>query len=277
MLQPSDLLARFGGVAHGTFLQQYGCTRRTLASAAKQGSIHRVRNGVYALSSVDPKLLAAAAHGGELTCADALRAHGVWVLPDPDRTVHVWLGAAGRRHPHSGCACVVHHSPGRAGLGLASVATALVHAYRCLDHEAFFAAYESAWNRRLISASDRKRIRRELPKSAGWLLDLARSDAESGLESLLRLRCHLLGIRLDCQVDIPGVGRVDFVVAGRVILEVDGRLNHAGPDRRHRDLMRDATASALGYESLRFDYAMVVHEWEVVVSAILPAVNRARV
>lgn len=277
MLPPSDLLARFGGVAHGTFLQQYGCTRRSLASAAKQGSIHRVRNGVYALPPADPKVLTAAAHGGELTCADALRAHGVWVLPAEDPTVHVWLGAAGRRHTHPGCSCIVHHSPGRAGIGLASVTSALIHAYRCLDREAFFAAYESAWNKRLISASDRKRIRRELPTSIAWLLDLARPDAESGLESLLRLRCHLLGIRLDCQVDIPGVGRVDFVVAGRVILEVDGRLNHAGPDKRHRDLMRDAAASALGYESLRFDYAMVLHQWDTVLSAVRSAIGRAQV
>ncbi|MFF3028955.1 endonuclease domain-containing protein [Microbacterium sp. NPDC057944] len=100
-------------------------------------------------------------------------------------------------------------------------------------------------------------------------------DAESGLESLLRLRLHLLGIRLDCHVDIAGVGRVDFVVGRRLILEVDGRENHAGVDRRHRDLMRDAAASARGFETLRFDYAMVVHEWPSVVAAIEQALLRA--
>lgn len=221
-------------------------------------------------------MVTAAAHGGELTCAGALRAHGVWVLPEADADVHVWLGRAGRRHVHDDCTCVVHHSAGRAGVGLASVATALVHAYRCLDREAFFAAYESAWNKRLISASDRQRIRRELPKSAMWLLDLARPDAESGLESLLRLRLHLLGIRLDCQVEIAGVGRVDFVVARRLILEVDGRENHADAVRRHKDLVRDAAASAAGYETLRFDYAMVLYDWGRVAAAILSAIDRAR-
>ncbi|WP_300268668.1 DUF559 domain-containing protein [Microbacterium sp.] len=107
------------------------------------------------------------------------------------------------------------------------------------------------------------------------MLDLARSDAASGLESLLRLRLHLLGIRLDCQVNIDGVGRVDFVVGGRVILETDGKENHAG-ELRHKDLMRDAAASALGYETLRFDYAMVVHNWDVVAAAILPAIGRSQ-
>lgn len=175
--------------------------------------------------------------------------------------------------PHDGCRCVTHYSPGRAGLGVAPVAAALVHAYRCLGQEAFFAAYESAWNKRLLPASDRRRVREQLPVSARWLLDLARPDAESGLESILRLRLHLLGIRLESQVTIPGVGRVDFVVAGRVILEIDGRENHTG-DRRHRDLMRDAAASAAGFETLRFDYALVLYDWDRVVAAILPAIAR---
>ncbi|WP_407358471.1 endonuclease domain-containing protein [Microbacterium sp. LTA6] len=275
MFEPADLLARLGGIARGALLQGYGCTRRQLSDEVRKGSIRRIRTGVYGLWTTDPDVVTAAAHGGALTCADALRAHGVWVLPDSDAVVHVWLGGSGRTHPHGGCTCVRHYSPGTASLGIAPVAAALVHAYGCLEREAFFAAYESAWNKRLITPHDRVRIRKELPKSAEWLLDLARHDAQSGLESLLRLRLHLLGIRLDCQVDIDGVGRVDFVAGGRLILEVDGRENHAGADRRHRDLMRDAAASALGYETLRFDYAMVIHDWDAVIAAILPALGRA--
>lgn len=274
MLTPKELLSRFGGIARGTYLQQYGCTRDHLASAVQAGEIHRVRPGVFALPSLDRKITTAAAHGGELTCADALRARRVWILPDENKEVHVWLGRAGRRHPHTGCACIQHRSAGTAQVGYASVATALIHAYRCLTEEAFFAAYESAWNWRLITASDRRRIRAELPKKAAWMLDLARSDSQSGLESLLRFRLHLLGIILECQVDIDGVGRVDFVAGGRLIIEVDGRENHAKPERRHNDLVRDAAASAVGYESLRFDYSLVVYNWEVVVDAILPALAR---
>jgi len=274
MFEPADLLARLGGIARGTTLQSYGCTRRQLSDAAQKGSIRRIRTGVYGLWTTDPKIVTAAAHGGSLTCADALRSHGVWVLPDADDIVHVWLGGSGRTH-HGKCECMRHYSPGTAGLGFAPVAAALIHAYGCLEREAFFAAYESAWNKRLITPHDRARIRKELPKSAAWLLDLARHDSQSGLESLLRLRLHVLGIRLDCQVDIDDVGRVDFVVGGLLILEVDGKENHAGVDNRHKDLMRDASASARGYETLRFDYAMVVHHWETVVAAILPALRRA--
>jgi len=276
MIEPADLLHTLGGIARGTLLQQFGSTRAHLAVAARAGTIIRVRQGVYALSTTDPKVVAAAVHGGALTCADALRAHGIWVLPSAATIVHVWLGSSGRRHPHAACECIPHHSPGIADLGLAPVAAALVHAYRYLDHDAFFAAYESAWNKHLLSADDRRRIRRELPRSAQWLLDLARSDAESGLESILRLRLHLLGVRLDCQVVIDGVGRVDFVAERRVIIEVDGRLNHDGPEMRHKDLTRDAAASRLGFETLRFDYAMIIHDWDAVARAVISAVARAR-
>lgn len=276
IFSPADLLERFDGIARGTFLQRFGCTLKQLARATNDGSVVRVRPGVFALPSLDPRVMTAAAHGGELTCAAALRAHGIWVLPDPDDKIHVWLGTGGRRHPHQGCGCLTHYSSGRAGLGTASAATALIHAFRCLEAEAFFAAYESAWNKRLISASDHARIRRELPDSVGWLLDLTRPDAESGLESLLRLRLHLIGIRLDSQVNIDGVGRVDFVLDGRLIFEADGKENHDSSTKRHHDRLRDAAASALGYETLCFDYALIVHDWDRVAAAIIPALARSR-
>ena len=43
---------------------------------------------------------------------------------------------------------------------------------------------------------------------------------------------------------------------------------------RHKDLVRDATASKLGYETLRFDYAQVVHDWPAVQDSILAALER---
>lgn len=276
MLTPTRLLTNTDGIARTAWLTRHGCTKRELADAVEKHEVLRIRRGVFALPGTDPKLLIAARHGGAVSCADALRHHGIWTLPRPDHKVHVWLGGSGRRRPHPRCKefCTTHFSPGTAKLGYAPVAAALIHAYRCLEPEAFFAAYESAWNQRKLTAADRRRIRNELPRSAEWMLDLARPDAQSGLESLLRFRLHLLGLTLESQVAIPGVGVVDFVI-GRVILEVDGRENHSGDERRHNDLMRDANASRAGYETLRFDYTMVIYEWDRIVAAILPALGRS--
>lgn len=77
-------------------------------------------------------------------------------------------------------------------------------------------------------------------------------------------------------MEIPTVGRVDFVIDGMLILEADGMENHDGGSHRHKDLRRDAAASAIGYETLRFDYALIVHDWPVVEAAIIAAISRLR-
>lgn len=275
MLSASQTIRRLGGLARGTHLQTLGFSRRSLSRAVQRGEITRIRDGVFAAGPIDEHVRAATAHGGALTCASLLQMLGIWVLT-PTLVPHVWLGANGHVHRHDGCSCLSHFYRGRPPLGRAPLETALVHFLRCAGDEAFFAAYESALRLRLLTGSARARIRAMIPASARWLANLARPDADSGLESLLRLRLHLLGIRLDCQVVIAGVGKVDFVIGGRLILEADGKENHDGDSKRHRDRMRDAAASALGYETLRFDYAQIVHDWPTVQAAILAALDRLR-
>ncbi|WP_175985826.1 endonuclease domain-containing protein [Microbacterium tenebrionis] len=274
MLSASDTIRRLGGIARGAHLQTLGFTRRTLTNCVRRGEIQRIRDGVFAVEPLDGDIRSATAHGGALTCASVLQLAGIWVL-DTTEVPHVWLGSDRHAHPHDGCACVSHFYRGTPPLGRASLETALVHFRRCAGDEAFFAAFESAWRKRLLSAAARARVRAALPASARWLVDLARSDADSGLESLLRLRLHVLGIRLDCQVSIDGIGRVDFVLGGRLILEADGKKNHDGT-MMHKDRVRDAAASRLGYETLHFDYAQIVHDWPTVQSAICGALDRLR-
>lgn len=262
-------------VARGRRLQKYGITRQSLAVDVKAGRIRRLRSGVFAANSLSPEVATAAMHGGALTCQAALRQYGVWTL-EPAPGAHVWMGANGRIHPHAGCVCTAHFFHGRTQLGIADVATALMHTYLCAGEEAFFVSFESAWNMGLLPPAARAEIRTALPAHARWLADLARGDSESGLESLIRLRLHIIGILVDCQVEIGGVGRVDFVIDSRLIIEADGRDNHSSADHRHRDLMRDAAASRLGYETLRFDYAQIVHDWPTVQRAILAAISREK-
>lgn len=269
-----DFDARDGDVAAARDLLARGMTRNQLRRSHAAGTLIRVRHGVYAVGRAHPLIVLAAAHGGAVACLSALALWGVWVLGAHD--LHVWVGAKGRRHPHDGCRCVDHHDDGVARFGVVSVAQALVQAASCAGRECFFAAYESAWRRGLLSPADRVLIRAQLPARLQRLVDIARADADSGLESLLRLRLAELGIALQCQVWIDTVGRVDFVLDGTIILEVDGRLNHDGVSLRHKDLVRDAYAAAAGYETLRFDYALVVHDWTVVEAAIVARLRAQR-
>lgn len=275
MLTPHLLLDHLGGIAHGTTLQKHGVSRPQLTRAVRNGHVERLRPGLFATIGVHHDARSAALHGGALTCAGALRARGIWVLNDAE-IPHVWVGRRGRVHEHDGCCCTSHFFRGRVPVGIVDVETALAHLHRCEGDESFFASLESALRSGKLSRAGRLRLRQALPTYARWLVDFARNDADSGLESILRLRLHLIGLLLTTQVMLVGVGTVDFVIDGRLILEADGKENHDGGSKRHKDLVRDAAASALGYETLRFDYAQIIHDWPTVRAAILAAITRMR-
>ncbi|WP_456284877.1 endonuclease domain-containing protein [Microbacterium sp. JZ101] len=274
-MYPTEIAARIDarhGVARASTLRMAGASARDIRRALVTGSIWKVRAGVYATPDVSADIVTAARHGGALCCASALAQLGVWVL-DAD-AIHVAMGPHGRQREHAGCACIPHWDEGATGFGRVDIVRALVQLARCQGDEAFFAAFESAWHRGLLSRRDRLAVRARLDARQRRLVDAARSDSESELESLLRIRLLRMGIVLRCQVRIRTVGRVDFVVGDRIILEVDGRENHDGESHRHRDLVRDANAAALGYRTLRFDYALVIHNWPRVERAIVGALRR---
>ena len=275
-----ELQAR-GGIARTSELRAAGFGKRTLAAAVARGDVARARTGLLVLPTLDADAREALSHGGLLACASACRSHGLWVLDAHDDRVHTWIAAD--RHPgrlpidpETGdvSCCVFHRDTPRGAPDDRRVAVvhALAQLLRCRGPEAFFAALESALRQSKLPSSDRALLRSIVRAEDRWLVDLARADADSGLESLLRLRLHRLGITLAAQVEIPGVGRVDFVLGDCLILEADGKT-HDG-ETRHRDRMRDALAMALGFITLRFDYAMIVHDWPLVEAAVVAAVGR---
>lgn len=76
------------------------------------------------------------------------------------------------------------------------------------------------------------------------------------------------------QVDIPGVGRVDFLLGIRLVVEVDGAEFHTSRPSFEEDRRRDAVLSALGYRVLRFSYVQVERNWDQVAASILAALAR---
>jgi very-short-patch-repair endonuclease len=272
---PLHVCGALGGVARTAELVRAGSTRHRIHEAVRSGALLRLREGVYADPSLPAQAQSAVTHGGALTCAPRLRLTGIWLLdPGEPGGVHVAVPRHGRMFDHAPCACVTHRADAPSVRGLVPVAHALAHLRRCRGAEHFVVALESALRLGVLDEAGRAVLRSLVPKYARALVDEARSDADSGLESLLRHRLRRLGIDLWSQVRIPGVGQVDFVLGDRLILEVDGRENHDGPSERHRDLTRDAAAAALGFDTLRFDYAMIVHEWPVVEAAILGMLDR---
>lgn len=256
-------------------LRSRGLSRRTITRALETGSIRRIRFGVYASERACGEIVAAALHGGGLACVSAARHSGLWTLPDS--ALHIWMGDGGHERTHDSCACTphwTHGSPGRA-FAPANLVDTLLQLLNCCGEEAFFVALESALHQNRLPARLRGQLVERLRSRGRELLEFARADAESGLESLFRLRLRWLGDRLRSQISIAGVGRVDFLIDGRLIVEVDGRLGHDSHADRAKDLMRDATATSWGYTTVRFTYAMIIHDWDLVEAAITRALAPA--
>lgn len=228
---------------------------------------------MYATAPVCGELQQAIEHGGTLACSSAARHLGLWTIDDG--SVHVWMRGDGHRRRHDHCGCIEHWDAAEAGAaaGPASVPRALRQILLCLGVEAFFVSLESALHHDIISRAGLAWLRTHVNAAGRDALGFARRDSESGLESLLRWRLRGRGLRVRTQVRIVAVGRVDVLIGDRLIIEVDGRENHEAPSLRHKDLMRDANAAAWGFVTLRFDYAMVVHDWELVDAAIMRVVD----
>ena len=66
------------------------------------------------------------------------------------------------------------------------------------------------------------------------------------------------GIGYDAQVYLPGIGRVDFLIDGFLIVEVDGFAFHSSREALRRDLGRNNASTLRGFAVLRY---MPEHIW----------------
>ncbi len=116
-------------------------------------------------------------------------------------------------------------------------------------------------------------------RTALWLVD---PRAESPGETRTRLMLVSAGLAFVSQAQIvDGTGRflarVDFLVAGRVVVEFDGAVTYAGADGREglvREKRREDALRALDYEVVRLSWADLDRP-ELVLARIHEALARA--
>lgn len=127
-------------------------------------------------------------------------------------------------------------------------------------------------NKHMIEMADARDIVAASPLAHLHLADKCDARSESGTETIIRLRLRGLKIALRTQVDIPGVGRVDFLVGDRLIIEADSVEHHL--PKYQSDRRRDRVATGLGFLVIRLTYEDVVYRWDVVVKDILAVIRR---
>ena len=157
---------------------------------------------------------------------------------------------------------------------------AVVHAIRCHMPWHAIATLDSVLHQGILSLDGLSALFRQLPDAHFAVLGTLDGRAEAGQESILRLLMWQLGLHCDVQVTISGVGRVDLIVEGILILEADSRLAHDGWELLVRDRNRAIDSARQGYLTLRPAYQRTMFDPTAVheaVVALLDVWNHHRV
>lgn len=247
-----------------------GWRPRSITRAVRAGLLHRARENVYLDPHADPLCTAACRFGGVLTCVSELERWGVFVMDSAK--LHIAVPRSSSRHRVIDRETRTHWSRDRGvapgGWASEPLVDALERAIRCQGARAAIATLDSALHLRLVSLREVDLLFERLPRRHGVLRQLIDPRAESGAESLMRLILRALGCRFECQVDIAGVGRVDFLVEGWLIVECDSEAHHGRWDDIRRDRRRDQAAAARGFHTYRAIAEDIFWHSELVVAAL---------
>lgn len=264
----TEELDRLGGAATTRQLRCAGATSRELAAAVACGRILRVRSGRYVAAGAPDGTRKAAALGARLSCVSAARSYGLWGGTDPRLHVVIPPNAGRAGAPDGG---VVRHWR-KAGdhpeCWRVSLPDCLRSVVRCADAETAIAVLDMALSSGKVTPTALERIFAGEPRRSAAVASRAVPGSDSGVESILRQRLAARGHRVEQQIAVPGVGRVDARVDGVLFVEVDGFEFHSDRGAFARDRVRDTGFALIGARRLRFAAQHVIQEPEAVVDTV---------
>ena len=269
-------LARFRGLATRTQVKQYGCTDHEIRAFIESGAARIVRRSWIATGEAPSDAVRAVELGGILGGESALRSLGVWVSHDTGLCVASPRTASRlpklrqdeyRVHPST----FVWPEGIRWRMG---VVDALVVLAARVTPVHLIASIDSALHLGVLSARELDVLCARLPGRLRFVRALVDHRSESGIESIFRVSATGQGWDVQIQVAVPGLGRVDNVVNGWLIIETDGDGFHSTRAQRARDRARDAAAVRRGMRSHRFGHDQIMNDLDgciAVVADILAA------
>lgn len=240
------------------------------------GPLTEVIPGLLASREVRPHWLAAIEKGWRPTCTTALAAHGLWVPRLPESSFHGYRRRSRRSDGPTGTVSHGWHHSWPESSSVASIILALEHAISCRDAETALIIAESALNRGALSMDRWTELVEQAPVKKRPLLSKARDDAQSGSETRVRLGFESRRIPVESQVVIDGVGRVDLLVGGVLVVECDSRAHHSGTDAYDRDRRRDFALQRLGYVVIRLSYPQIWQSWPETLEQLIAAYRQIR-
>lgn len=245
-------------------------SKKSLRRMLERGLLLRPRRGIYLVPRVPDHVEAAVAEGARVCCVTVLKERDVFVRRNhaahwhfertmtryaPSTRVTTWHWRPLIRVPHPAATHV-------------DIVDALAQATRCQEPRDAVASLDSALHLGLIDLDDLDEIFAHLPARYQVLKGLVDGRAESGTETIVRLIARLLGFRIEVQVRLSGVGRVDLVLDGWLIVECDSEQFHSDWKDQKRDRRRDLAAAAKGMVTFRPIAEDIMYRPETVVAAL---------
>ncbi len=258
-------LRGLGSVARCCEVLKRGPSRRQIDRHVARGELLRLRTGVISLPDARPDYVAAVLNNGRLTCVSAAATYDLWTVT-PANSLHLSC-----RHGH-GAGYTNHRErtvPPHPRVPLVGLVDVLIHALRCLPPLEAAVMVECALRRGDTIRSfllDRLPGDRNAPARAA--VGLVTCAAESPLEVVARVLFINAGFHVETQVPLAGVGRVDFLLEGFLVVEVDGAAFHSDRRALRRDLRRNNGAIVGGYLVLRYSYEDIMFHPEEVLREI---------
>ena len=272
-MNAATYLASRGGTATAADFARAGLSRHRISAAVADGTIVRIRRGQYGLPHDSSAYRAARELKGLLTCLSAAPGYGLWTLV-PAESMHLSLGH--RAAPPGSVAHGRCRHPKHPWLPVAGLADVLIHALHCLPELDALVMVQCAVGRGDISlAFLRGKLRGNRNGRARSVLDLVIPRADSVLEVLANTTFHRAGLRVRRHVEIPGVGEVDFLLEGILVVETDGE-SHFQPRQVKKDRVRNNATMVAGYLFLRFGYDFVVHHPERMMAQVFAVLEQWR-
>jgi hypothetical protein len=275
-----DALLRAGGVMEtGRLVSRYG-----KAAVSRMSALARIRTGPFLTfieGTTDIARRIAGQRGGVVTCLSAAECHGIPVVGRPPRVVHLAVPHT-RSRLRGGPATDgirVHREFRPIGVDparpwLADLPTVIGRLITCCSETQAIVALDDVLRRGLIAPGEIP-VPARGPGSgrARRAVDRASPRARSIMETLARLQLEDAGIGpIEVGAEIEGVGEVDLLVEGLIVVEIDGRQHDTDPGQVALDRQRDFALRRLGYIVLRFSTRQVLAR--IVATVVREALGR---
>ncbi|SEB37355.1 hypothetical protein [Microbacterium hydrocarbonoxydans] len=234
-------------------LVRTGMTGRLIAESVERGDLVHVRRDRYALASTHRDIVRAVRIGGRVSCLSLLVLLGVFVFRCRELHVLVTPGSS-RLRVTKDVKAVLHWkvlTSVRDSLHAAPLIDAVAHSVLCQAPREALATLDSVVHHGLLTLDELATMFAALPLRFRPLLVLVDPSADSGPETFMRLMLRTMGVAYETQVYLDGVGYVDFVVDGWLIIECDSKEFHEGWEKQVQDRGRDLAAARLGYVTVR--------------------------